>query len=154
MERIELGTNFQNTGSNSFLPATSDLGLSLGFRINDKSIVGVGASYKLGWGKNIRSIKFTHEGIGIRSFLDWKLKGSLFISGGYEQNYRTRFNNLQLLRTNPSYWQTSGLLGISKIVSMNNKWLKKTKVQLYYDFMYKQNIPVTQPVLFRFGYGF
>lgn len=149
--RVEFGTNIQNIRSNYFLPTTSDLGLSLGYRINDKSSIGIGASYKLGWGKSIRHITLTHEGIGLRSYLDWKLKGSFYISGGYENNYRQRFDNLsQLKRIN--YWQQSSLLGISKKYAIGKKW--KGDFKLLYDFMYKQHTPETQSVLFRFGYGF
>jgi len=30
----------------------------------------------------------------------------------------------------------------------------KSQVQLLYDFLWKQQVPVTQPVLFRIGYNF
>jgi hypothetical protein len=48
-QRIELGTNLQNQKSNGFLPTTSDLGISIGFKPNDKSIIGIGSSFKMGW---------------------------------------------------------------------------------------------------------
>ncbi len=150
-QRLEYGTNLQNTRANSFLPVTSDLGLSVGFKINDKSIVGVGASYKMGWGKDIRHIKISHEGVGLRSYFDWKLKGSFYISGGYEQNYRQRFDNIQHLR-NPSQWQQSGLIGLSKKYSINKKL--KGNIKILFDFLSGSHSPQTQPVLFRLGYGF
>lgn len=150
-QRLEYGTNLQNTRANSFLPVTSDLGLSVGFKINDKSVVGVGASYKMGWGKDIRHITLSHEGVGLRSYLDWKLKGSFYISGGYEQNYRQRFENVQQLR-DPQRWLQSGLIGLSKKYSLGKKL--RGDVKLFFDFLYKSHAPATQPVLFRFGYGF
>jgi hypothetical protein len=152
-KRLEYGTNIQTAKSNSYFPTTSDIGLSIGYKLNDKGIIGIGGSYKLGLGKDIRHIAFTHEGIGIRSFLDWKLKGSFYISGGYEQNYRQRFINIQQLRA-VDQWQQSGLVGISKILSLKSKTFKKTKVQLLWDFLsYKQTVP-EQPIKFRVGYGF
>lgn len=149
-KRVELGTNLQNTRSNSFLPATTDLGISLGYKLNDKSVIGIGVSGKIGWGKDLRHIVITGEGASLRSFIDWKLKGRFFISGGFEQNYRSRFENISLLR-NPNQWSHSGLIGISKRYAVGKKW--KGEVKLYYDFLYKAHSPNTQPVLFRVGYS-
>lgn len=149
-KRVEFGTNLQNTRSNSFLPATTDLGISLGYKLNDRSVIGIGASGKIGWGKDLRHIVITGEGASLRSFIDWKLKGRFFISGGFEQNYRSRFENISLLRT-PNQWSQSGLIGISKRYAVGKKW--KGEVKLYYDFLYKAHSPNTQPVLFRVGYG-
>jgi hypothetical protein len=153
LQRIELGTNFQTSSSNQFFPVTSDIGLSVGYKANDKSIIGIGASYKLGLGSNWNNIKFTHQGIGLRSFIDWKLKGSFFLAGGYEMNYRTQFNSFNQLK-NYSQWQASGLMGLSKVVDMKSKFFKKTKVQLLYDFLWKQQVPRGQQVNFRVGYNF
>lgn len=150
-KRVELGTDLQNTRGTSFLPITSDLGLSVGFRIDDRNVFGFGASYKMGWGKDIRRISITHEGIGLRSYLDIKLKGSFFISGGYEQNYRTRFDNIQQLRVTPSNWMQSGLVGVKKKYSIGKKY--KGNMQLLFDFLYKTHVPETQMILFRLGYG-
>ena len=151
--RIELGANMQSTRSNSFFPVTSDIGLSAGYKINDKSIAGIGASYKLGWGQNIRNIKLTHEGVGLRSFLDWKIKGSFYASGGFEYNYQQPFASVQSLYKADN-WQESGLLGVSKIISVNSKFFKKTKLQLLWDFLSYDQLPRTQPLKFRVGYSF
>ena len=87
LKRLEYGTNIQSQKASYFFPTTSDFGLSVGYKLNDKSIIGIGASYKLGLGKGWNDIKLSSEGIGLRSFIDWKVKGSFWISGGYEQNY-------------------------------------------------------------------
>jgi hypothetical protein len=50
LRRLEVGTNLQSTKGNSFLPVTTDFGLSVGYKINSKSVAGIGASYKMGWG--------------------------------------------------------------------------------------------------------
>ena len=78
--RLEFGINIQSQRSNGYFPVTSDIGLSLGYRLNDKSTIGVGISYKVGWGKNIQHINITHQGVGLRSFVDWKIKGSFWLS--------------------------------------------------------------------------
>jgi len=157
-KRLEYGTNFQ-TAKNNFFPTTTDIGLSVGYKLSDKSSVGVGASYKMGWGTDIKHIKITNQGIGLRSYLDVKLKGSFFATGGFEYNYQPISSDSLSSGTamhwdEISSWQKSGLIGISKIVSIKSKFFKKTKLQLLFDFLSYQQVPRTQPVKFRVGYNF
>jgi hypothetical protein len=151
LKRIELGSNFQSNRSNSFLPTTTDVGLSIGYKINQKSIAGIGASYKLGWGRDIRHIALTHEGAGLRSFIDVRLKGSFWITGGGEMNYHSSFKEFEQLK-NYSAWQKSALAGISKKYQLRRKL--KGNVQLMYDFLSAKQVPKSQPVIFRLGYNF
>ena len=151
-QRLEYGINIQSQRSNGYFPVTSDIGLSLGYRLN-KSTIGVGISYKVGWGKNIQHINITHQGVGLRSFVDWKIKGSFWLSGGYESNYRREFKTMDELKY-LNAWQQSGLIGLSKVLSLKAKFFKKTKLQLLWDFLSYQQVPITQPILFRIGYSF
>jgi hypothetical protein len=154
-KRLEYGTNLQTAKSSTFFPTTTDLGLSVGYKLNDKSTIGVGGSYKMGWGKDIRHIAISSQGAGIRSFLDVKLKGSFFASGGFEYNYQP---TADLTTTNGQLkadaWQQSGLVGISKIVSLKSKLFKKTKLQLMWDVLSYQQVPRAQAIKFRVGYNF
>lgn len=149
LKRLELGTNFQSQRARNYFPVTSDVGLSLGYKINDKSVVGVGASYKVGWGRGWDHIAISHQGVGLRSYVDWKLKGSIYLSGGYEQNYRSAFNSTQALK-DYSAWQGSGLLGLTKKYKAGK--LKGT-MQLLWDFLSYQQVPRTQTILWRVGYN-
>ncbi len=153
LKRLELGTNIQTQKSTNFFPTTSDIGLSVGFKINGNSVIGVGGSYKLGLGRGWNAIKFTSEGVGLRSYIDWKIKGIFWISGGYEMNYRTGFSNFYQLK-DLSAWQRSGLIGVSKSLPIKSKFFKKTKLQLLWDFMSYQQVPRTQPFVLRTGYNF
>jgi hypothetical protein len=152
LKRIEIGTNIQSQKTNGYFPATSDIGLSIGYKLSDKSILGIGASYKMGMGKDIRHINITHQGAGMRSFIDWKIKGSFWMSGGYEMNYRNAFRRIDVLK-DLNAWQQSGLIGLSKVISLKTKFFSKTKLQLLWDFMSYQQLPRTQPILFRVGYS-
>ena len=151
-QRIEFGSNIQFAKNNVFVPTTADIGVSLGYKPNDKSVIGLGASYKMGMG-SIEHISITHQGIGLRSFADWKLKKQFFISGGYEMNYNAAFKNIQQLQ-NYGGWQQAGLVGLSKKINIKTKWFKETKLQLLYDMLARQHVPVSQPVIFRTGYNF
>jgi Skp family chaperone for outer membrane proteins len=151
-QRLERGMNFQIGKSGTGRSAIADMGLSLGYKLNDKSVIGVGASYKMGYG-SIQKIRITHEGVGLRSFIDWKLKKNFFISGGYELNHVSSFTSIRDLQAT-NLWQQSGLIGISKKLKVKTKLFKETKFQLMYDMLCRQHIPVTQPIVFRVGYNF
>lgn len=151
LHRLEYGSNVQSTRANNFFPATTDIGLSIGYKVSDKSTIGIGGSYKLGWGNGIQHINLSHQGIGARSFVDIKLKGSLWVSGGGEMNYRSQFRDFSILNDYSS-WQRSLLLGLEKKFSLGKKM--KANMHLLYDFLYKQQVPQTQALLFRVGYAF
>jgi hypothetical protein len=150
--RLEYGVNLQTVPGSSGYPTTTDVGVSMGYRLNDKSTVGVGTSYKIGWGSNISHIHLSGQGSSIRSFLDYKLKRGFLLTGGYEFNYQRSPLLSQLAPVND--WQRSGLVGVGKTISMSSKFFKETKVQLLWDFLSYQQIPKTQPILFRVGYNF
>jgi hypothetical protein len=150
LKRLKFGSNIQSQTANRYFPVTTDVGISIAYKLNnDKSIIGIGASYKVGWGKGFNDIHITNQGVGLRSFIDYKIKKSFFLSGGYEQNYKIAFSSIEQLK-NYNVWQTSGLIGISKKYKISKKF--KGNMQLLWDFMSYQQIPRTQPIVYRLGY--
>ena len=150
LHRLDFGMNVQFGSSNNLLPATSDIAFTLGYKLNSSGTIGLGASYKIGLGKGWDKIKLSNEGIGLRSYLDWKLYGKFFISGGFEQNYNSGFSNIQQLKYY-SMWQSSGLLGISKKMQIRGR--KNVKLQVMYDFFCYRHVPISQPFVFRTGFS-
>lgn len=150
-QRLEYGSIFDFEKSNRFIPTIANIGVSVGYKLNDKSVAGIGISYKMGLG-TIQRIRISHQGLGFRSFIDWKLKKQFFVTGGFEMNYNASFKNIAQLKDHTG-WQQSGLVGITKKVSLKTKFAKGTKIQLLYDMLYRQHLPVTQPVVFRIGYS-
>lgn len=148
-KRLELGTNIQSGKSSFGLPANSDLGLSVGYKLNDKSVIGIGAAYRVGWGNGWQNIKISNEGSAFRSFLDWKIRKSFYITGAFELN----FFNGSTGSPQSDYNKKSGLIGISKQLSLNSKIFKKTKVQLFWDFLSDKRIPRSKSIIFRMGYN-
>lgn len=111
-------------------------------------MVGLGAGYKIGWGKDIKHISFSSQGMSLRSFIDIKLKGSIWITGAYEHNYLHEFRNTDIFR-DISGWQRSGLIGLTKKYRIG----KKTgNLQLLWDFVSYSQQPKPQPLKFRIGY--
>jgi hypothetical protein len=151
--RLEYGVNVQSAQSSNYFPGTTDFALTVGYKINDKSIAGIGVSYNVGWGTDIQHIHITSQGIGLRSYLDVQLKASFYASGGLEENYNKVFTSLSQVSTF-SLWQPSALIGISKIISLKGNFAKKTKVQILWDMLSYDQIPKTQPFIFRVGYSF
>jgi len=163
LQRLEFGMNMQSVKSNVLLPTTSDIAVTVGYKLNDKSTIGIGGAYKLGWGSGWNDIKLSTQGWGYRSFVDVKLfpkakEGvgrllkNLWLSGGYELNYLQELQNKTTSGSTIQYnaWQEAALMGISKKYS---KGKKKAQVQLLYNFLYKQTIPQQQPLVFRVGWG-
>lgn len=151
--RLEYGANFQTTHTNYYYPVVTDFGLSLGYRLGHGRVVGVGVSYKMGWGSGINHIALSSQGVGLRSFLQMPVKGSFSATGGFEYNYATPFTSYQQLKQ-LQYWTKSGLVGVTKTISMKSRVFKKTQLQLLWDFLSYQQLPKTQPLLFRIAYSF
>ena len=151
LRRVEYGFNAQFTRSSTLYPATGNLALTLGYKINDKSSAGVGLSYNLGLGSGWNNIAFSSQGIGLRSYLDWKIKGTWYVAGGYELNHLTPFNKLDQLY-HWEVWQPSALIGLEKKYHISGK--VQGVLQLLFDALYKQEIPQGQAIRFRVGYNF
>ena len=164
LKRIEYGANIQSQRPNSLLPVTTDFAATAGYKLNNKSTIGIGASYKMGWGSGISHIKLSNQGVGLRSYAELKLstpKGlsktggsGLWISGGYEKNYQHEFKKFPSFSGNGNTlnpWQTSGLIGLSKKYKIGKK---TNTLQLLWDFLSYEQVPKTQPIVFRVGYQF
>jgi hypothetical protein len=67
----------------------------------------------------------------LRSYLDIKIKGSIWISGGYEENYQHEFTKIDQLK-DVNAWQKSGLIGLTKKYNIGKK---KGNLQLLWDFL-------------------
>ncbi len=150
LKRLEYGFNVQFGKNNALLPTTSDIALSMGYKLNDKSVAGIALNYNIGIG-NIQHISFTSQGLGLRSFLDYKIKKQLYITGGYEMNYNTAFKNIEQLKSYNA-WQRIALIGISKKYSISKK--VKGNMQLLYDFLAHSHVPVSPQLIYRVGYNF
>jgi hypothetical protein len=150
LERLEWSANIQSQKARYYFPVTSDVGLSLGYKINDQSSAGIGLSYKLGWGRSWSNIHLTHQGIGLRSYIEYKIKNAFYVAGGYEMNYHSAFKNIDALKEQ-SAWQRSGQVGLSKKYSVSKKL--KGDMKLLWDFLSYRQVPRSQAILFRIGYS-
>lgn len=149
-KRMEFGGNLQFAKSTYLIPTTADLAVSVGYKLNDKSSIGAGLAYKAGFSiRAFNDMKFSHQGIGLRSYIDWKLKGKFYVQGGFEHNYRAQPGIP--LTADVHAWQQSALLGVSRKYHISKKM--NGNMQLLYDFLYKKHLLYSQPLLFRIGYS-
>jgi len=152
LQRLEFGWNLQSQGSTSLLPAASDIGLRLGYKLSDKASMGIGGSYRLGWGKSIGHIQLSNEGVGLRSYVEIRAKGSFWLSGGLEYNYFQAFRSLRQLDPRIADWKQSALLGLTKKYNIGRH--KEGQLQLLYDFLAGRQSPHMQALQFRAGASF
>jgi hypothetical protein len=153
MSRFQYGINFQTTQSTYYFPTMTSVGLSLAYRLGHGNDVGIGAAMEIGWGTGFNHIAVTGQGIGFRSFFDIAIKGSWSATGAFEYNYTAPFTEYQQLRQIQD-WTTSGLIGVSKTMSVKSRVLKQTKLSLLWNFLSYQAVPKTTPIVFRIGYSF
>jgi hypothetical protein len=153
LHRLEFGVNLQSTSSTYFFPATTDIGLSLGYKLNDQNRIGIGASYKLGWTGDIHHLQVSSQGASIRSFIDIGISKTWLASGGLEMNYQPPVYTLHMLRELEN-WEPAGLIGVTKVIPFRSKIVKSTKLQFLWDFLSYYQTPPTQPLIFRLGYSF
>lgn len=151
LKRLTYGVNLQSLPGTTFLPATSDLGLSIGYKLSDKAITGGGASYAMGWGNGFNHIHISSQGMGLRSFLDIKAKGSVWVTGAWEYNYYQAFSKISDLHTNINVWQKSALAGLTKKYKIGKQ---DGNMQLLYNLLAGQQTPRVPALKFRIGYIF
>jgi hypothetical protein len=149
--RLVWGLDIQSLPSTYVFPVTSALGLSLGYKLNDRNTIGIGASYLMGWGKDLGHISVSSQGLGLKSFWMTRIKGSLNAYSGFEYNYQQPIYSLGQIH-NGNDWTKSGLVGLSKQYKISNK--VKGNIQLLWDFLSYQQVPKQAPLKFRVGYNF
>jgi hypothetical protein len=150
-KRLEYGFSLQTLQRYGIMPATVDLGITLGYKLSPNATVGVGGSYILGLGQGFPRLSYSGQGAGVRSFIDVKAKGGLWLSGGLEYNYVHGFSTWQGL-SHWDEWQKSALFGLSKKFRLSAG--RSSSLQLLFDALYKQHVPASPPVIFRAGYNF
>ncbi len=151
LKRMEYGFNIQTQKSSLLVPAAAGFSVIVGYKVTDRSAVGLGGVYHLGLGNGLKNFSFSSQGVGFRSYVDIYLKGSVGISGGAEYNYFNLFKEWPSVRK-PDIWQKSVLIGIIKKTKVSGN--KNATTQLLFDGLYKQHIPNSSPIVFRMGYKF
>ena len=150
-DMLHWGVNIQTVRATGIFPTTTDIGLSLGMDFTDRLTGGIGMAGKLGLGQNIQNIKISGQGLSLRSFVDGRIKGGIYLTASAEMNYLTEITKVDQLK-DLSAWKFAGLAGLTKKFQLNQR--AQANIQILYDFFYRANGIQTQPLVFRFGYSF
>jgi hypothetical protein len=153
-QRLEYGVNFQTTQTTYYYPTTTNIGLSIAYKLGNSNLVGLKGGYLIGWGSGFQHMALSSQGVNFGGFLQIKIKSTFSATGGLEYNYETPFSSFKTIRS-LSAWTPSGLIGVTKTISMKSTVFKKTQVSLLWDvlqYMYPLP-PGTSPFVFRVGYS-
>lgn len=154
LKRIQYGISMQSIKANFYFPNQTTFFLTAGYKINSKNTIGIGINYSVGWGRDIQHISISSQAIGFQSFGDFKIKGSFYGSAIMEYNYSEPFRSFSQL-SQTGLWEKSGLIGLTKMVSIKSNLVKNTKLQLLWNFLAYYQVPrISQPLVFRVGYNF
>ena len=154
-KRFEFGANLQSATRMQNFPAVRDIGLSAGYKLNPRSVVGIGIAYKFALGESWKDIEWTHEGVGFRSFFDWRLASAgskllkgIWLTGGFEMNYWARI--ARDAQWEDLAWEKSGLVGVTKTIAAKRK---EGKVQVLYNLI-GSNGTAGGNLIFRYSKNF
>lgn len=147
--RLQPGGNIRFQRATLYFPTTMEITAQLGYQFHKKGTAGIGINYLLGLGRGWDHIVLSHQGVGLCGFLDWKLRGNLFVTGGAEMNRLSGLHRFRELYNWKGY-QLSALLGIKKKVQLKGN--KQATTSIEYDFLSSRTL--SRPVRIRFGYNF
>jgi hypothetical protein len=152
-KRLSFATDIKSQRSNGWIPAFSEIGINVGYRLSPRFISGLGIAGRVGWGKSLNDFKVSMEGIGLRSFIDYKIKGGFYATGGFEAVYDPVPDPQSRVTSFPQ-WQKNGLIGIKKGFRIKNGFIKGASMKLMWNYLSYTQRGVVQPFDFRMGYDF
>lgn len=146
-KRIEKQFNWQTTRATiDGKPAMLQLAAIAGFRHTPRLTYGAGLATAVGLGKNWQQVKITFEGLGVRTFAEYKMVFGIGMYAGYERMFKEAvFTGESNLLTenqqkqnshNTTKYHESVLIGLTKTYRINEKW--NGSLQVLYDIWWKE----------------
>lgn len=137
-------------------PALLTLAASAAYKHTPRLSTGIGIAGDMGLGQNWSSIRFTFEGIGIRSFVTWEWQYGIGAYAGYERTFKKYVfqqkkeavpEGLTSSVHNKKDYSEAALIGLTKKYKINSKW--NGAVQVLYD-VWWQDKGLRSPIVLRF----
>ncbi len=157
-KRIERQYNYQTTRATiDGKPAMLQLSAMAGFKHTPKFTYGLGLATSIGLGQNWNNIRFSFEGLGLRSFASWQWQYGIGAYAGYERMYRKAVfinkgsESIPAVELNPHNSKTytdAILIGLTKSYRINEKW--NGSIQVLYDVWWKEK-GLRSPIQLRFA---
>ncbi len=157
-QRVEKQYNWQTSRATiDGKPAMLQLSAMAGFQHTPKLTYGAGIATSIGLGQNWNNIKFSLQGIGIRTFASWQWQYGIGAYAGYERMFRQAafISNaketipaLELNTHNTKNYTEAALIGLTKSYRINDKW--NGSLQLLYDVWWRDK-GLRSPIQLRFA---
>lgn len=146
-KRIEKQFNWQTIRATiDGKPAMLQLAVMAGFRHTPRLTYGAGLATAVGLGKSWQQVKITFEGLGVRTFAEYKMVFGISMYAGYERMFKEAvFTGESNLLTenrqkqnshNTTNYHESVLMGLTKTYRINEKW--NGSLQVLYDIWWKE----------------
>jgi len=153
-DRLFYGLSFQADPHTAFFPSSGAFNGQIGFQLTQDLNLSLGGSYILAFNAKQLStddlkIPVSTNGFSLRSSLDHRLKGPIFLKGNFEISQRTSTAELQLNRTTHEF-ERALLLGLKFRTSKGMS--KKATTEVFYDFLHEST--GQSAIIFRFGIDF
>lgn len=144
-KRIEYQYNWQTTrATHDGRPAVFSISAMAGFKHTPRLSYGAGIATSIGLGTSWNNIRFTFEGIGLRTYTSWQWQYGIGAYAGYERMYKQAVFVTQS-ETTPAITETSHskknyneavLMGLTKTYRINDKM--NGSIQVLYDIWWKE----------------
>lgn len=156
-KRIEYQYNWQTTRATyDGKPAVFSMSAMAGFKHTPKLSYGAGIATSIGLGTNWNNIRFTFEGVGLRTYTAWQWQYGIGTYAGYERMYKqaafvTQSETTPVITETPhnkNNYNEAVLIGLTKAYRINNKM--NGNIQVLYDIWWKEK-GLRSPVVLRFA---
>lgn len=148
-KRLVPGFTFQPQIKTITAPLLVNLGATLGFKLTGLLTPMIGASTRIGLGKDIQHIAFSYEGIVAKAGMDMKLFYGFSFQGWYEATWKP-YPYLLATDQKVNYPEPSLIAGICNTYKISKK--VSGTFLIGYDFFYNRHTPYTSPWVIRLGW--
>ncbi len=145
IDRILFSGNMQWDKRSFFLPLSGTIAGQMAYQFSPRNSLGIGASYIIGLGypilfhgeTQLSKFRIHNNGVGLRSFADFKIWKSFYLLGSFELN-RREFVLSELNQY--SAWTKSALIGLKFKYPIRKK-MKSPTLEIMYDFIHQAGQP-------------
>lgn len=157
LKRIEQQYNWQTTRATfDGKPAVFSFAAMAGYKHTPRLSYGLGAATSIGLGTSWNNVRFTFEGIGLRTYAAWQWQYGIGAYAGYERLYKkavfvtsneSTLPSLTESKHNTEAYSEALLVGLTKAYRINSKM--SGSIQLLYDVWWKEK-GLRNPIQLRF----
>ena len=147
IKRLKLGGDIQVNKQN---PTSIDLSLQVGYLLNPKAQLGIGAAYRISTGDRFKKVDFNEALFTSKIFFNHFVYKTFYTQAIFENN-RIMIKDQNDI-SNGKQWVQSGMVGIGKEFPITKKM--KGSTSILYNLLHDEKSPYQKPWVFRVGFIF